>query len=413
MQTIQIFYIFLVLIVGEFIVSKWIWYLNTKNWSNDVPQELLSIYDQSKYSMSQKYEKEKYTFGLFTSIFSFFIIILAVVTWFFWYLDSLIRLYFQNTYAITLFFFGTLIFIQSIINLPFDYYSTFRIEERYGFNTSSKKLFFTDLFKSLLLTCVIGWLLLTAILWIYTLTQDTFWVYAWILLSLFSIFMMMFYSHIIVPLFNKQVPLEDGELKNAIKMFAQKVWFEIDNIYVIDGSKRSSKANAYFTWLWKKKRIVLFDTLIKDLSVDEIVAVLAHEIGHYKKKHTLQMLLFSIIQTWFVLYVLSLTLKIPEVSYALWATQSSFHIWVIAFSILFTPLSMFLWILANMLSRKNEYEADEFASKNFGAEKLQNALKKLSVNNLTNLRPHPVYEFVHYSHPTVLKRLQAMEKFKN
>jgi STE24 endopeptidase len=229
---------------------------------------------------------------------------------------------------------------------------------------------------------------------------------------LFSIFMMMFYSSLIVPIFNKQTPLEKWELRDAIEEFAKKVWFKLDNIFVIDGSKRSSKANAYFSWFWPKKRIVLYDTLINDLDINELVWVLAHEIWHYKKKHTFYMLTFSIIQTGFMLYIFWLALNISEVSLSLWATKSSFHIASIAFWILFTPISMVLWFAWNILSRRNEYEADKFAWINFEPKHLKNALIKLSRKNLSNLRPHPIYELFNYSHPTVLKRLKALEQIE-
>lgn len=276
----------------------------------------------------------------------------------------------------------------------------------------TKKLFFIDTIKSLLLTVIIWWILLSIIVWIYSIAWSYFWLYTWIFLTIFSVFMMMFYSSLIVPLFNKQTPLESWELRDAIEAFASKVWFKLDNIFVIDWSKRSSKANAYFSWFWPKKRIVLYDTLIKDLTVEELVWVLAHEIWHYKKKHTLQMLVFWTIQTWLMLYILGLSLNMDEFSQALWAADWSFYVWIIAFWILFTPISMILWIFWNVLSRKNEYEADKFAWENFKPEELKNALIKLSRNNLSNLRPHKVYEFFHYSHPTVLKRLKALDKIK-
>jgi len=271
-------------------------------------------------------------------------------------------------------------------------------------------MFFLDTIKSLVLWVVIGGVLLSAVIFIYNYAWNLFWLYAWGLITFFSVFMMMFYSSIIVPIFNKQTPLEDGELRTGIQAFADKVWFTLDNIFVIDGSKRSSKANAYFSGFGPKKRIVLYDTLIKDLEVEELVAVLAHEIGHYKRKHTLQMLAFSIIQTWAMLYILGLALNYWEISQALWATTGSFHVWAIAFGILFTPISIVLGTLWSILSRKNEYEADDFAKQNYNAEKLESALIKLSRNNLSNLQPHPAYEFFHYSHPTVLKRLEALRK---
>ena len=233
--------------------------------------------------------------------------------------------------------------------------------------------------------------------------------YAWGITTAFSLFMMMFYSSLIVPLFNKQTPLEAGELRDAIEGFAQKVGFTGTDIYVIDGSKRSSKANAYFSGFGPKKRIVLFDTLIKDLSTQELVAVLAHEIGHYKRKHTLQMFALSTVQTGLIFFIFALALKIPEVSYALGGEVQSFHLGSVAFGILFTPISMIFGMSSSVFSRKNEYEADDYARQNYSGEHLQNALIKLSRNNLSNLRPHPAYEFFYYSHPTVLKRLAALK----
>jgi STE24 endopeptidase len=217
--------------------------------------------------------------------------------------------------------------------------------------------------------------------------------------------MTLFYSNLIVPLFNIQKPLEDGELRDNIQAFAEKAGFNLKDIYVIDGSKRSTKANAYFSGLGKKKRIVLYDTLIQDHTTDELVAVLAHEIGHYKKKHTLTGLVLSIMQTGLMLFILSRFLGSPHLSGALGAEQPSFHLGVLAFGILYTPLSVMLGLVLNTLSRKHEYEADHFAAVNFSGESLANALIKLSVNNLSNLRPHPAYVFFYYSHPPLLKRL--------
>lgn len=410
MTSESILYIILILFVWEFIFSKFLDYLNTKNWTNKLPEELKEIYDEDKYSKSMEYEKTKYKFSNITWVINFLIMLLVLIFWWFGWLDSLVRSWTDSYILRALYFFWIIAFIQTIISLPMSYYSTFVIEEKFWFNKMTKKLFFIDTIKSFLLTIIIGWLLVALVVWIYTLDQDNFWLYAWWVVTFFSIFMMMFYSSFIVPLFNKQTPLEEGELRDAISNFAKKVWFKLDNIYVIDWSKRSSKANAYFSWFGPKKRIVLYDTLIKDLDTEELVWVLAHEIGHYKRKHTLQMLAFSIIQTWFMLFILWLALKIPEVSQALWATEWSFWVWIVAFWILFTPISIILGLIWNIMSRKNEYEADEFAWINYNPEKLKSALIKLSRNNLSNLRPHPVYEFFHYSHPTVLKRLEALSK---
>ena len=402
--------IILALFIWEFIFSKTLDYLNTKNWKETLPEELKDIYDEEKYKKSMKYEKVKSKFSSTTGIFSFVLMLAVLIFWGFGWLDDVVKNFTDTPLLQSLYFFWIIFIFQTLVSLPISYYSTFVIEEKFGFNKMSKKMFFMDTLKSLALGVLIGWVLLSAIILIYNYAWDLFWLYAWWLITFFSVFMMMFYSSVIVPIFNKQTPLEDWELRTGIQAFADKVWFTLDNIFVIDGSKRSSKANAYFSWFGPKKRIVLYDTLIKDLEVEELVAVLAHEIGHYKRKHTLQMLAFSIIQTWAMLYILGLALNYDQISQALAATTWSFHVWAIAFWILFTPISIILWTLGSILSRKNEYEADAFAKENYNAEKLESALIKLSRNNLSNLQPHPAYEFFHYSHPTVLKRLAALRK---
>lgn len=406
------YYLIIWFTVFFFIFEKTIDYLNTLNWSEKLPKELKDVYSEEKYKKSQEYEKVKHSFSNYSDVFSFLVTLLVLVFWWFGYLDSLIREYTTNPIYMALIFFWVIQLIQTFISIPFSYYSTFVIEERFWFNKMTKNLFILDLIKWLLLSAIIWWLLISLIVWIYSLLWQDFWLYAWGIMTFVSIFFMMFYSSLIVPLFNKQTPLEEWDLRDAIQKFSNKVWFKLDNIYVIDWSKRSTKANAYFSGLWSKKRIVLYDTLIKDLTVNELVAVLAHEIWHYKKKHTVQMLIFSIIQTWFMLYLFSLSLWSIDISNALWANEVSFHIWAIAFWILFTPISTILWLFWNILSRKNEYEADNFAWNNLNPELLISSLKKLSINNLSNLRPHPIYEFFHYSHPTVLKRFEALRKIK-
>nr|MDD3720277.1 M48 family metallopeptidase [Candidatus Gracilibacteria bacterium] len=396
----------------EFILTKVLAYLNTLNWSDELPTELKGIYDEEKYKKSQSYEKEKHKFSIITTSFSFIVMLLMIIFGGFGFIDAFLRNYVQNPMILTITFFALIVFLQTLLNLPFSYYSTFVIEEKFGFNKSTKKLFFIDSIKSLVLGYVIGLSLLALLVFVYNKLGNNFWWIAWIIMSSFSLFFMLFYSTLIVPLFNKQIPLQDQELKKKIEEFAKKVGFKLDNIYEMDASKRSSKGNAYFSGFGSKKRIVLFDTLIKDLSQDEIVAVLAHEIGHYKRKHTLQMLIFSIIQTGVIMYLFSLALEIPEISLSLGAKLPSFHMGLIAFTILFTPVSIILSLFGNILSRRNEYQADEFAGINNEASLLQSALKKLSLNNLSNLRPHKAYEFFYYSHPTVLKRLAFLEKFK-
>lgn len=409
-QTILI--IILAFLALDFVFERMIDYLNSTFWSDDLPGELAGIYDPDKYKKSQRYEKAKHRFATFTSSISFLALFAMLLFGGFAWVDEVVRGYTVHPVLMALLFFGILGLASDILSTPFSVYGTFVIEERFGFNTMSVKTFIMDKLKGWLLGMIIGGGLLSLIVWIYMVTGTYFWLVAWAAISVFMIFMSMFYSTLIVPLFNKQTPLEEGELRDAIEAFAKKVGFKLDNIFVIDGSKRSKKANAYFSGLGAKKRIVLFDTLIAEHSVNELVAVLAHEIGHYKKKHTRTGILLSLIQTGLMLYILSLFIDNPVLSRALGAEEGSFHMGVLAFGLLYSPISLVLGLIMNMISRKHEYEADRFAGENFDPGELQKALKKLSVNNLSNLRPHPAYVFVHYSHPPVLNRLEALENLK-
>ncbi|MCP4523215.1 MAG: M48 family metallopeptidase, partial [Candidatus Gracilibacteria bacterium] len=313
----NILYIIIALVLGEFILTKTLGFLNHTNKSPTLPEELKEVYDEKKYKKSLQYETAKYKFGLISTTLSICVSLLMLSLGGFGWLDSFVRTFTENPILLALYFFGIISIFQTIVGIPFSYYSTFVIEEKFGFNKTSKKLFCIDIIKGLFLSALLGGGILSLIVWIYSIAGNNFWWYAWILMTFISLFFMMFYSSIIVPLFNKQTPLESGELRDAIEKFSNTVGFKLDNIFVIDGSKRSSKANAYFSGFGPKKRIVLYDTLIKDLSTEELVAVLAHEIGHYKRKHTLQMLSFSIIQTGIMLYIFGLTLSFPEVSQAL------------------------------------------------------------------------------------------------
>lgn len=405
-----LFYIILVIVVVSFLFERLLDYLNTTRWSDKLPDELKGIYDPDRYEKSQKYEKDNLKFGILTSSLSFFVLLAMLFLAGFAVVDHWARGVSENTILIALVFFGILGLGMDILNTPFSLYDTFVIEEKYGFNKTTLKTFFLDKIKGWFLSLIIGGGLLALVIWFYMLTGKMFWIYTWLLMSGFMIFMTMFYSTLIVPLFNKQTPLEDGELKTAIKNFADKVNFKLDDIFVIDGSKRSTKANAYFSGLGAKKRIVLFDTLVEDLKTDEIVAVLAHEIGHYKKKHTKKGMILSVLQTGLTLFILSLLIDNPELSEALGAEITGFHLGLIAFGILYSPVSTVLGLGMNIFSRKNEYQADDFAGKYYKAEALTNALKKLSVKNLSNLRPHPVDVFINYSHPPLMKRLENLRK---
>lgn len=404
---------FLVLLVLDFLVWFVLSYLNKTKWSEKLPKEAEWIYDEQEYQKSMKYEKEKYVFNKISNIFSAIIVFIFVWFWFFWKIYDFVFSFWFVEIITNLIFFWILFLAQSLVNLPFSYYFDFVLEEKFWFNKITKKIFFTDFLKNLILWVIIWWAIIALINFFYILNKEFFWIFAGLFMIWFSVFFMLFYSSLIVPLFNKQTPLPDWSLKDKINDFSKKVGFTVTDIFVIDWSKRSTKANAYFSGFWPKKRIVLFDTLISDLTEEEIVAVLAHEIGHYKKKHTLQMLIFSIFQTGIIFFILGIILGYSELSTALWSQNwVNFALWILAFSILFSPISLVLWIFGNILSRKNEYEADEYAAKNYSAKDLQNALIKLSKNNLSNLIPHKAYEFVYYSHPTVLKRLRALEKIK-
>ncbi|MET2984647.1 M48 family metallopeptidase [Aureibaculum conchae] len=404
----QLFYIIIGILVINFIVDKYLDYLNAKHFDDAIPPLLDDVYDEKEYTKSQAYKKENFKFSSITGVFSF----LLTLAFFFFdgfaYVDQLARSLSDNKIVITLLFFGIIMLGSDILTTPLSYYKTFVIEEKYGFNKTTRKLFFTDKIKGWLLTIIVGGGILALIVWFYQQTGKNFWIYTWVFIAAFSIFMTLFYSTLIVPLFNKQSSLEEGELKTALESFAQKVGFSLDKIFVIDGSKRSTKANAYFTGFGKKKRIVLYDTLINDLETDEIVAVLAHEVGHYKKKHVVFNMVSSILLTGLTLYILSFFIDSKLLANALSVSEPSFHIGLIAFGVLYSPISEITGLVMNIFSRKFEYQADDYAKSYFGAKPLITALKKLSKNSLSNLTPHKAYVFMHYSHPTLLQRVKAM-----
>jgi STE24 endopeptidase len=299
---------------------------------------------------------------------------------------------------------------HKLIMLPFDIYDTFVIEQRFGFNKTTPKTFIGDFIKSTLITFILSGVLLSVITWIYTLIGNNFWWVAFIIITSISLLINLFYSQIIVPLFNKQTPLEEGELRAEIESFAKKAGFEINNIYVMDGSKRTTKANAYFTGMGKKKRIVLYDTLIEQLTTKEIIAVLAHEIGHYKKQHVLKNFIINSILLLIQLYILSLTLTSTAMAESMGVTQPTFAISLIAFGILYTPIDIITGLFMNFISRKSEYQADNFAKEYGLGEDLISGLKKISVQSLTNLTPDELYVKFYYSHPTLLQRILNLKK---
>ena len=410
MNPTTLFYILIGIIIVKFLFDTYIDALNSKHFNDEIPDELEGIYDKNEYLKSQEYKKVNYKFSLFSSIFSITTTLLFFFFDGFAIVDNLAQSFSNNTLIITLIFFGIIVFASDILTTPFSYYKTFVIEEKFGFNKTSKKTFVLDKIKGWLMMAIVGGGLLALITWFYQLTTTNFWLYAWALISFFTIFMNLFYSKLIVPLFNKQTPLEEGELKTAIESFANKIGFKLNNIFVIDGSKRSTKANAYFSGFGTQKRITLFDTLINDLETNEIVAVLAHEVGHYKRKHIIYNLILSIILTGFTFYILSLLVGNLTLSQALGVESASFHIGLIAFGILYSPISEITSLFMNALSRKFEYQADNYAKEKFEAKALISSLKKLSKNSLSNLTPHHLYVKIHYSHPTLLQRILNLKK---
>jgi STE24 endopeptidase len=410
MTATTLFYILIAILIISFIIDKILDALNAKHYNDTLPYELMDVYDDVEYKKSQRYKATNYTFGLLASTFS----ILLTLGFFFFdgfaYVDQLARQLTNNSILVTLIFFGIIMLGSDVLTTPFSYYKTFVIEERFGFNNTTKKTFIIDKIKGWMMTILVGGLILGALTWFYQTTGSKFWLYAWMLITVFTVFVNLFYSRLIVPIFNKQSPLEDGSLRTAISDYANTVGFNLDKIFIIDGSKRSTKANAYFSGFGNEKRVTLYDTLVNDLNEDEIVAVLAHEIGHYKKKHIIFNLITSILLTGFTLYILSLLIGNPMLSEALGVTTPSFHIGLIAFGILYSPLSEITGLLMNWFSRKFEYQADNFAKTTYKAEPLITSLKKLSKNSLSNLTPHPAYVFMHYSHPTLLERIKNLRQ---
>ncbi|MFD1316684.1 M48 family metallopeptidase [Namhaeicola litoreus] len=403
-----LFELIITILVLEFFFDKYLDYLNAKHFKDPVPKLIDDVYDEKEYLKSQNYKKENYQFSFWTSIFSLVVLLLFFYFKGFAWIDEFARSFSSNQIVVGLIFFGVIMLANDILTTPFSYYQTFVIEEKYGFNKSTPKLFFLDKLKGWFLSILLGGSILALIIYFYQITGEYFWIFTWLLITLFTLFFTFFYSSIIVPLFNKQTPLEEGSLRSKIDAFAQKTGFTLDNIFVIDGSKRSTKANAYFAGFGSKKRIVLYDTLIEDLNEDEIVAVLAHEIGHYKKKHVIYNMILSTLITGLTLYILSLLIGNPILAEALSVKIPSFHIGLIAFGLLFSPISEITGIAMQYMSRQFEFEADDFAKFHHNGNDLISSLKKLSRKSLSNLTPHKAYVFFHYSHPPLLERVQNL-----
>jgi STE24 endopeptidase len=387
--------------------------LNLKALRSELPPILQGIYKPEDYRKSQEYIRINTRFGLVDSSFT---LLLLVVFWFsggFDWLDQVVRGWDFIPIVTGLLYTGILVFAYSLIKLPLSIYHTFVIEERFGFNRTTPRTFFLDRVKGLVLALLFGGVLLAAILALFNYAGSYAWLYCWAIVIIFSLAMQYIVPSLIMPLFNKFSPLESGGLKEAILRYARSVDFPVKNVFVMDGSKRSSKSNAFFTGFGRNKRIALFDTLIAQHNIPEMVAVLAHEIGHYKKKHVLQGLIISILHTGVLLFLLSLFLDSPGLFQAFYMTNQSVYAGLLFFSLLYTPIELALSIVLQVISRKNEYEADRFAAETIDEPRsLVDALKKVSSTNLSNLTPHPFYVFLNYSHPPLLQRVQAIQDVK-
>lgn len=406
-----LFYLIVGIMVFNFAFSIMLEKLNYKNRPNDLPDLISDVYDSHNYQKQQNYEKEKTQLSILESSLSFMLVLSFFCLRGFGSLQAIISATFHSQVVQTIMFFGVLGGISFFISLPFSYYDKFVIEEKFGFNKSTKKLFFIDTLKNLLLAIIVGGLIISVLTWLYLINPKVFWISALVIVILFSLITNALYSSIILPLFNKKTPLPEGDLKTEVVAFATSLGFSINDIYLIDGSKRSTKANAFFTGFGKKKRIFLYDTLTINLTNDEVVAVLAHELGHYKKHHIWINLTIGLIQATLFLYFFSLISQSLVLTRVMGGVSEAgvFYLNVLCFALLIDPIQTLMDLIMNYFSRKMEYSADRFAAIHGMGDSLINALKKISSLNYSNLTPHPLYVLINYSHPTLYRRILSIK----
>ncbi len=406
------FVIILAAVIVEFVVDVVSNLLNLRALKPEAPEGLEDVYEPDEYRRSQEYTRITTRFGLVTSTFK---LALFLAFWFlggFNALDEWVRDFGVHVIFEGLIYLGVLFAAYSVVTLPFGIYATFVIEERFGFNKTKWPTFIADRLKGLVLLVVLGGPLIAALLAFFEYTGSLAWLYAWGAVTLFILAMQFIVPTWIMPLFNKFNPLEEGELRTAITDYARSVDFTIDNILVMDGSKRSSKANAFFTGFGRNKRIALFDTLVENHTVAELVAVLAHEIGHYKMKHILQGMALSIAQIGIILFLLSVFLESEGLYDAFFMDASSVYTGLLFFGLLYTPIELVLSVGMHAISRRHEYEGDRYAAETVSEpRRLIDALKKLSAENLSNLAPHPIYVALNYTHPPLQQRVQAIDTY--
>jgi STE24 endopeptidase len=403
------FYVVVAIILFSYLLDLVIETLNLKRISNEIPVDFKGLYDQEKYKKSQDYLRTNTKFGLIQSTFSTILLLAFIFLDGFLLLDTWVRAQTETPILQGLLFIGVFVFASMILALPFSYYQTFVIEEKFGFNKQSLGTFIKDQIIALLLGSILGGSLLSLILWFFESSGSNAWLFCWVAVVAFQIFVTFLAPVVIMPLFNKFIPLPDGELKTAINEYAKKQNFELQGIFSMDGSKRSSKANAFFTGFGKLRRVVLFDTLISKHSIQELVAVLAHEIGHFKLKHIHRHLVVSVLSSGVMFFLLGLFMKNETMFAAFNVPNASVYMSLIFFSLIYSPVSDLMSLVSLHMSRKYEFEADEFAVKTYGSPtELANALKKLSVDSLSNLNPHPLKVFFEYTHPPVIERVRKL-----
>jgi STE24 endopeptidase len=407
--------VILLLIVGDYLLNFIVDLANLRHVETRIPSEFEGWYDSEKYTKSQLYLRETTRFDLIRSSITTPIIIAFILLGGFRWIDDFARSAGGGVILTGLIFAAGLILLSQLLSLPFSIYSTFVIEERYGFNKTTPKTFIVDFFKELVLIAILGGLVFSGVIWFFTAAGTFAWLYSWIALTLVQFFLIYIAPVVILPIFNKFTPLDEGELKTSIHDYAQAQGFSLKGIFTMDGSKRSTKSNAYFTGFGRWRRIVLFDTLIEKHSIKELVSILAHEVGHYKLRHIHRMLITGVLSTGLMFYILSLFITRPGLYGAFGlemapvAGADPVYAGLIFFGFLYTPISMLIGLVQNILSRKHEYEADAYAVETAGdPNAMIEALKKLSVDNLSNLTPHPLKVFLEYSHPPVLQRIQAI-----
>jgi STE24 endopeptidase len=386
-------------------------HLNLKAWPASPPEAFRSYFEAGRYQRSKDYLRISTRFGWLAEGTQ-----LAAIL-FFWFaggfpiLDSWVRSFGKGPILSGLVFVGILMGLRSILSFPFSLYRTFVIEENFGFNRTSWRTFIIDRIKGVVLGCFLGAPLLAGILFFFQAAGPYAWLYSWGGVVGFMLIMQYIAPTWIMPWFNRFEPLADTALAKAIHSYARSIDFPLQNVFVMDGSKRSGKGNAFFTGFGRHKRIVLFDTLINQHDRDELVAILAHEMGHFKKRHIIVGLITSIVQTGVMFFLLSLCISHPALFEAFYMPQPSIYAGLVLFGLLYAPMDFLTGILSMIISRRNEYAADCFASETTGnGEALIRALIKLSVHHLSNLSPHPFYVFLNYSHPPVMNRIQAIRE---